>query len=76
MARLTTEQRKSMSPSEYALPGKRFPLNDKTHEEKAIQLAPTSLHAGNISKAQEQEVIRKANAKLHRKQMANALRSK
>lgn len=70
MAVLSTKQRKAMSQNEYALPGKRFPINDPTHQEKAIQLAPRSLHAGNISKAQEKTIIRKADAKLGKRMSA------
>jgi hypothetical protein len=64
VAKLTTQQRKDMGADEFALPGKRFPLNDKGHDEKALQLAPRSEKAGNISKAQEQHVEAEARSKL------------
>lgn len=64
MAKLTTEQRKNLGQDEFALPGKRFPLNDKVHQEKALQLAPRSERAGNITPAQEKSIEAKARAKL------------
>lgn len=43
MARLSTEERKKLRSSTFALPGKReFPLEDKEHGEKALQLLPNS----------------------------------
>ena len=38
MSRLTAKQRKAMPSSEFAGPGKSFPMNDKVHAEKAVQL--------------------------------------
>lgn len=65
MAKLTIAQKKRMPKSEFALPKtKGFPLNDKIHQEKAIQLAPRSYKAGNISKSTEQKIVAKAKAKL------------
>lgn len=65
MARLSTKQRKAMKPSEFALPAKRaFPIEDKTHAEKALQLAPRARKAGNITAAQERTIEAKAKAKL------------
>lgn len=64
MAVLTTQQRKAMPQGEYALPGKRFPLNDADHDEKALQLVGRSEAAGNISASQAATVKAKARAKL------------
>jgi len=64
MAKLSTKQRKAMPQSEYALPGKRFPLNDASHARNAISGATRAEHAGNITPAQEATVKTKANAKL------------
>lgn len=41
-----------------------FPENNKAHDIKAIQLAPYSYKKGNITKAQEKSIIRKAQGKL------------
>ncbi|WP_333676766.1 hypothetical protein [Dyella sp.] len=64
MSKLTAEQRHHMKYSEFALPGDRFPLNDQSHDRAAISGASRAYHAGNISKAQEETVDRKARAKL------------
>jgi hypothetical protein len=64
MAKLTTEQRKKMPAGEFALPGGRFPLNDKTHQRMAISGATRAEHAGNISASQAAEVKAKARKKL------------
>lgn len=67
MARLTTKQRKAMPKGQFALPKqKRFPINDKTHEEKAIQLAPRALKAGTITPMQKAMIDKKAKAKLNK----------
>jgi hypothetical protein len=43
MARLKAEERKRLRSSTFALPGKReFPLEDREHGEKALQLLPNS----------------------------------
>ena len=64
MAKLTKSAREQLTSSQFLGPNRTFPGNDRAHLEKAIQLAPRSLHAGNISKATEQGIIRKAKAKL------------
>lgn len=65
MAKLTSHARKMLSSSVFLGPNRTFPGNDKEHLRKAIQLAPRSEHAGNISKATEESIVRKAKAKLH-----------
>lgn len=65
MAKLSKGERDRLSGKEFAGPHRSFPVNDKVHAEKAIQLAPRSYHAGNISKAQESSIVRKARAALH-----------
>lgn len=64
MAVLTGADRKSMSQNQFALPGRRFPLNDASHQRAAIRDAPISMHAGNISAGQEKAIVGKAKAKL------------
>lgn len=64
MAKLTTNQRKHLSSSEFALPGRRmFPINDEVHRQKALQLAPRALHAGTISQSELEQIRRKAKRK-------------
>ncbi len=64
MARLTTEQRKKMKSSEFALSGRRFPVEDKTHAEKALQLVGRAQKAGNISASEAAKVRAAARKKL------------
>ena len=43
MARLTTQERKNLPNSDFALPDKReFPIQNEEHGRKAIQLLPNS----------------------------------
>jgi len=65
MARLSTKERSSLPSSEFAGPGRSFPIPDKVHAEKAIQLAPRALHAGHITAAQEGRIVARARRKLH-----------
>lgn len=56
MARLTTQDRKNLPASKFALPGGRFPIPDKAHAIAAKRLAPRSLKAGNITMAQVKQI--------------------
>ena len=38
MAKLTAKQRKKLPSSSFAGPGRSFPMNDKTHAQKAVQM--------------------------------------
>ncbi len=76
MAKLTTNARKAMPRSEFALPARKgmdgknsagrgaFPLPNKSHARAALRDAPHAEHAGNITPSQERTVERKARAKL------------
>ncbi len=64
MARLTTKQRNKLPNSAFAGPGRSFPVNDKVHAEKALQLAPKSRKAGNISPMQEAMIEKRARTAL------------
>lgn len=66
MARMTERQRKSLPKREFAGPGRSFPTNDPKHARLAIGAATRSFRAGNISRATEQSIKRKARAKLDR----------
>jgi hypothetical protein len=63
---LTADKRKKLAKALFALPNKRFPLTDKTHDRLAISGATRAYNAGNISEGQEQEVKAKARAKLNK----------
>ena len=68
MAKLTTEARKNLPPEDFKGPkikGKpSFPMPDKSHAQAALRLAPRSLHAGNITKGQEENIRAEAKRKL------------
>lgn len=61
---LTAEKRKSMPGSEFALSGKRFPMNDKEHARLAISGATRSERAGNISPSTADKIKAEARHKL------------
>lgn len=64
MAKLSAGKRKKMPKSEFAGPGKSFPVNDPEHARLAISGATRSEHAGNISKSTEAKIKVKARRKL------------
>ena len=61
---LTADKRKKMAQALFAMPGHRFPINDKEHARLAISGASRAEHAGNISTSQEASIKAKARAKL------------
>lgn len=64
MVDLTSEKRKGMPSSDFALSGRRFPLNDPTHDRLAIGGATRAEHAGNISASTADRIKAEARAKL------------
>ena len=64
MPELTTKTRNSLASSVFALPGRRFPINDRAHASNALARATQGLKAGTLSSAEASKVRRKANAKL------------
>jgi hypothetical protein len=64
MAVLTAAIRKRMPGSQFAGPGKSFPVEDKIHAQKALQFVGRSETAGNITPMQAAIIKRKAKAKL------------
>ncbi len=64
MSLLTMGARRKLPVSQFAGPNRSFPINDAIHAQKAIQLAPRSEHAGNITPAQSAAIQAKARAKL------------
>lgn len=65
MVDLTADKRRAMPPSQFAMPGKRFPISDPTHARLAIGGATRSEHTGNISPAMADKIKAAARAKLH-----------
>lgn len=62
MAKLTAAQRKAIPARKFALGKGHFPIEDISHARAAIQDAPKSVHAGNITPGQAATVRRKAKA--------------
>ena len=62
--KLTGKKRSGMPRSQFAGPGKSFPVNDKTHDRLAISGATRSYNAGNISKGEETKIKSKARGLL------------
>lgn len=54
-----------MPKSEFAGPGKSFPVNDLKHARLAIPMATKSMRAGNISASTAAHIKARARAKLH-----------
>lgn len=65
MAKLTAKARKNLAPNQFALSGGRFPINDIKHARAALDDAPKSEHAGNITAAEVSTIQRKANTFLN-----------
>lgn len=53
-------------PGRKAGPNGSFPIGDRKHQRLAIQMAPKSEHAGNISHAEEQHIVHEARAALNK----------
>jgi hypothetical protein len=66
MADLSTKTRKKLPRKDFALSGRRFPIEDKAHAVAAERLVGRAEKAGSISPAQAEEVKSKAAAKLGR----------
>jgi hypothetical protein len=64
--KLTPAKRANMPKSDFAGPGKSFPINDPTHQRLAISGATRSQRAGNISASQAANIKAKARAKLNK----------
>jgi hypothetical protein len=67
MAKLTTQARKKLPSSDFALPGGRYPVEDKAHARDAKARASQAVNAGHLSAADKAKVDRKADAVLGKK---------
>ena len=67
MSTLTAAKRKKLPQSDFALPGRRFPVEDKAHARNAKARAAQSLNAGRLSAADKAKIDRKADAVLAKK---------
>ncbi len=61
MAKLTTKKRNALPKSEFAGPGRSYPVNDKSHAANAKARASQMESAGKISSAEKAKIYTKAN---------------
>lgn len=67
MAKLTAASRNAMASRIFGLPKKRaYPMPDKTHARLAKSGASRAFHVGNITRAEEKQIDRKADRKLRK----------
>jgi hypothetical protein len=67
MGKLTTEARKKLPKSAFALPGGRYPVEDKAHARDAKARASQGYNSGHLTSAEKAKVDRKADAVLAKK---------
>lgn len=67
MAKLNTKQRKALPKKDFALPGGRYPIEDKSHAANAKARATQMVKRGKLSKAEKAKIDAKANRKLGEK---------
>ncbi|MGE6498638.1 hypothetical protein [Cupriavidus metallidurans] len=67
MAKLSTATRDKMPAKDFALPGGRYPVEDKKHAANAKSRASQQYNAGNLSAGQKAKVDAKANKVLGKK---------
>jgi hypothetical protein len=67
MSKLTTDARKKLPQSAFALPGGRYPVEDKAHARDAKARASQSYHSGHLSAAEKATVDEKADTVLAKK---------
>ena len=64
MGKLTKKERDNLPDSQFALPGRRFPIHDADHCRAALSGASRALKKHHITKAEYDIVIKKAKARL------------
>ena len=67
MSKLTSAARKKLPRSDFALPGGRFPVEDKAHARDAKARASQAFNAGRLSAAEKIKVDHNADAVLAKK---------
>jgi hypothetical protein len=67
MTKLTTKSRKALPTKNFALPGKRYPVEDKAHAANAKSRATQQFRAGDLSAEDRAKIDAKADAVLGRK---------
>jgi hypothetical protein len=67
MTKLTTKSRKALPTKNFALPGKRYPVEDKAHAANAKSRATQQFRAGDLSAEDRAKIDAEADAVLGRK---------
>lgn len=67
MAKLTTKARKELPKSDFAGPGRSYPVPDKKHAANAKARASQQVKKGNLSESAKQKIDAKANKVLGKK---------
>jgi hypothetical protein len=67
MARLTSKARDKLESSQFALAGKKYPIENAAHARNAKARAEQQFQKGNLSAHDKATVDRKADAKLRSK---------
>lgn len=67
MVKLTTKARKKIPSSEFAGPGRSYPVDTKSRAANAKARATQAVNAGRMSKSEEAKIDAKANKKLGKK---------
>lgn len=67
MAKLTTKRRKALPKSDFAGPGRSYPVMDKSHARNAKSRASQAVNSGRMSKSEERKIDAKADRKLKQK---------
>lgn len=66
MAKLTAKARHALPASKFALPGGRYPVEDRSHAINAKARASEEYRKGKLTKSEKDEVFSKANRVLHK----------
>lgn len=61
MSKLTASERNGLGDEMFALPGRRYPVEDRSHAANAKARATQQEHRGNLSPVEAAMVRRKAN---------------
>ncbi|MCE0744176.1 hypothetical protein LWC05_09815 [Acetobacter sicerae] len=60
MSRLTQAERDALPDSAFALPGRRYPIPDKTHARDALARASEFHHRGELSDEEYETIVRRS----------------
>lgn len=67
MSKLTAKSRNTLPANAFALPERKYPIEDRAHAVNALARVTQQVNAGNISSSDAAKVRAKANKKLGKK---------